>query len=410
MGPRPSSIRRRLTVWVVGAVTATTVITSGALYLTARQGLLQQADDDANVLAGVLSYMEPLSQTFNRTAEELISDNQTSSAMLLAEYVALAERARQPPSQTTKILQRLLAMAPDTEVWVTDSQGRAYLHPNADKPFTFSPDPKLQPQGSAFWPLLTGEKHIIKQPMQPRELDGKLFKYVGVSGVDKPRIVQVGFDGRWVRSVSDQFSVEHLAKTLIQAKALEAMYWVQPESQPLSVKGAGLENPDAFFSTRSQLLRQAMAQETGVVVLSPGAIEVFRRVKNPHGEITGVLAASLSREDFDKLLSQVWITSLGLGVLVTGLSALLALRFTHRLTGPIVAVTKTAAEVGRGDFSRLDRLHRARPYSRQPDRGRSCRPCRDASTTRPLRDTACDRLRSQPCRAPASHGSGPPPC
>ena len=360
LGLRPSSIRRRLTLWVVGAVTAATAITSGALYLTARQGLLQQADDDADVLASVLSHMGTLSQTFDRTADELISNDQTSSAMLLAEYVALAERARQTPSQTTRILKRLLAMAPDTEVWITDSNGRTFLHPNSDQPFIFSPDPKRQPQASEFWPLLTGEKQVVNQPMQPRELDGKLFKYVGVAGVDKPRIVQVGFNGRWIQSVSDQFSIERLAHTLIEAKALQAMYWVYPDSTSLPMKGAGLEDPAAHFSVRRELLLQAMAQEKGVVTLSPSAIEVYQRIKTPKGEITGVLAASLSRDDFDQLLGQVLEASLGLGVLIAGLGAWLAWRFTHRLTGPIVAVTKTAAEVGRGDFSRLDRLHRAR--------------------------------------------------
>jgi len=32
----------------------------------------------------------------------------------------------------------------------------------------------------------------VIQGARPRELDGKEFKYVGVAGVDKPRIVQVG--------------------------------------------------------------------------------------------------------------------------------------------------------------------------------------------------------------------------
>jgi hypothetical protein len=55
--------------------------------------------------------------------------------------------------------------------------------------FTFSRDPAKQPQASAFWALIDGSKKI---EARRREIDDKLFKYVGVAGVDKPRIVQVG--------------------------------------------------------------------------------------------------------------------------------------------------------------------------------------------------------------------------
>jgi hypothetical protein len=58
--------------------------------------------------------------------------------------------------------------------------------------FTFSSDAKKQPQASAFWPLITGAKTVVIQNARKREIDNKIFKFVGVAGVDKPRIAQVG--------------------------------------------------------------------------------------------------------------------------------------------------------------------------------------------------------------------------
>ena len=55
-----------------------------------------------------------------------------------------------------------------------------------------NPDDPEQPQASAFWPLITGGKDIVIQAARKREIDDRVFKYVGVAGVDKPRIVQVG--------------------------------------------------------------------------------------------------------------------------------------------------------------------------------------------------------------------------
>ena len=61
-----------------------------------------------------------------------------------------------------------------------------------DLKIDFDPDPARQPQASAFWPLLEGGSEVVIQDARKREVDDRVFKYVGVAGVDKPRIVQVG--------------------------------------------------------------------------------------------------------------------------------------------------------------------------------------------------------------------------
>ncbi len=77
------------------------------------------------------------------------------------------------------------------EFWITDAEGNAILS-NRDISFKFSPDAAGQPQASAFWPLLTGERKVVIQEAQKREIDDQVYKYVGVGGVDARRIVQVG--------------------------------------------------------------------------------------------------------------------------------------------------------------------------------------------------------------------------
>ena len=68
------------------------------------------------------------------------------------------------------------------------------ISPTTGIDFTFEPDPAKQPQASAFWPLLEGETDIVIQEPEKREIDDRVFMYVGVAGVDEPRIVQVGID------------------------------------------------------------------------------------------------------------------------------------------------------------------------------------------------------------------------
>jgi hypothetical protein len=127
------------------------------------------------------------------TCEDTVARHMVGEALLAAHFVALAEKAGMTPSAINAILKNVSERSAIQEFWITDSAGRAYLT-NTGIDFTFSPDAAKQPQASAFWPLIDGSKDIVIQGAHRREIDGKIFKYVGVAGVDKARIVQVGVD------------------------------------------------------------------------------------------------------------------------------------------------------------------------------------------------------------------------
>ena len=124
-------------------------------------------------------------------AEDIVAQHMVGEALLAAHLVAIAERAGMSPAEIKAILKNVAAKSAIDEFWITDGSGRAYLT-NEDVAFTFVNDPEEQPQASAFWPLIEGEKDVVIQEARKREIDDKVFKYVGVAGVDKPRIVQVG--------------------------------------------------------------------------------------------------------------------------------------------------------------------------------------------------------------------------
>src|SRR5262245_60417916 len=123
--------------------------------------------------------------------EDIIARHMIGEALLAAHYVAQAEKLGLKPAEINATLKSIAGKSAAQEFWITDSAGHAYLT-NTGVDFTFSPDPAKQPQASEFWPLITGGKDIVVQAARKREIDDRVFKYVGVAGVDKPRIVQVG--------------------------------------------------------------------------------------------------------------------------------------------------------------------------------------------------------------------------
>jgi hypothetical protein len=127
--------------------------------------------------------------------EDTIARHMVGEALLAAHFVALAEKQGMTTGEIDAILKSIAEKSAIQEFWITDSAGHAYLT-NTGIDFTFSPDATKQPQASAFWPLIDGNKDIVIQAARKREIDDQVFKYVGVAGVDKARIVQVGVGAR----------------------------------------------------------------------------------------------------------------------------------------------------------------------------------------------------------------------
>ena len=134
-----------------------------------------------------------------RTLDSTLNDQMVAQARIAAHLVAAAEQAGYQPSEIIAILDEIVAGTVLDEIWITDETAFTYLTSVRDQAgrrvrFTFDPDPVVQPQASKFYALLdaTAGNNYITQHAQVREIDKKVYKYVGVPGIDKPRIVQVG--------------------------------------------------------------------------------------------------------------------------------------------------------------------------------------------------------------------------
>jgi two-component system sensor histidine kinase/response regulator len=138
--------------------------------------------------------------TTRRFVEEAIGDQMVVQARIVAHLVAIAEEKRDTALTRAEINAHLKEIVHfvkqhrkfDYEFWITDSAGKVYLNPDSNQ-FTFQPD---QPQAGVFLHLLNGGSNhldVLVQDSRKREIDPFVFKYVGVSGVDQSRIVQVGY-------------------------------------------------------------------------------------------------------------------------------------------------------------------------------------------------------------------------
>jgi len=125
-------------------------------------------------------------------ADDAVSKHMVAQAMLAAHFVAAALKAGMSKDEINAALTQVAAGSAISEFWISDEKGGIEFTNIPGMSFTFPTDPAGKSQAAPFAALLDGSKTVVIQGFRAREFDGKMFKYVGVAGVDKRRIVQVG--------------------------------------------------------------------------------------------------------------------------------------------------------------------------------------------------------------------------
>lgn len=343
-----------VTFFLAIAVAATVI----AMSWNARNSVLGQVERDVDVLSKVVAQSIAISQKLPDQAEGLLGDGMQATAIAIAHFVAAAERSGRNPEQIKRSLRQIINDSYISEVWVTDPKGRAYLYaPMTDVTFNFSPDPNVQRQASAFWPLLHGETKLVNQPLAPREIDGRLFKYVGVPGVDKSRIVQVGAAGELLIELRESVGVKRLARALTDSGAVKAIYVVQPNMALLAYQG-GPDSAARELNERQQtVLKDALVAGAEQVNILDDRIEVIQTLQDGHNAIIGAFIVELSRDGLDVLLKEQVIAALAIGFAVFLVGGLFSLSFADRIAKPIGSITHVANKIQNGDFNTLERLN-----------------------------------------------------
>ena len=132
-----------------------------------------------------------------------------ATAKLVAHYVSTAVRAGTSPESINLVLLDTVESAQVSEIHVTDADGNIEFGSHPTLNFRIHTDLDARTRAAPFAQLLEGTASegtatVVVQEPRPRELDGAIFQYVGVSGIVRSRIVQVGIAGEAYRTFVEQ--------------------------------------------------------------------------------------------------------------------------------------------------------------------------------------------------------------
>ena len=336
-----------VTVLLVVAVFATAAV----LTWTSRRSLLAQTQADGELIARLLASSASFAENVPHEVERAIGDQMVVEATIAAHLVAIAEEAGLSPAEINIHLQEIATTTVLDEFWITDETGHAIFRNNVGTDFTFSPDPQQQPQAHEFWSLLTGERDIFVQEARVREVDDQVFKYVGVGGFDRPRIVQVGYQATFLRNLAQQVGLSRLVAELVVEGNVFAIQVVDNDLLTLAYSAVPEWDVErAVTESDSSELEMVIREGRTISRLDGPVFMVMSPLADVEGRTLGATVVYLPTTQIQQTLRRGVQFSILAAVVVTILGILVSLILSRRVTRPVAQLAAAAAAVEAGSF------------------------------------------------------------
>src|SRR6476469_2615852 len=343
--------RTRLVLLVTGLLASAVIVISALLAWNTRNAVLASAEESGQMVANLLARSAGLANEIPNEVEDMLGAQMVAEARIAAHFVDAAEKAGFTPDEINRRLRQLADTTVLDEFWITDEKGHAYLR-NIDVDFTFSPSPLEQPQDHVFWHLLTGQTDQVIQEARQREIDDQHFKYAGVSGVDKPRIVEVGFNAKYLADLKARIGLGRAVQALLASGDIDAIWVVDTKLGRLA--GPEVMGPSsARFPSEGEMasIKEALHDHQTRSVLLSNALSVITPLTTAK---RGIIGAALVRIPTYRMWEAVW-NQIGIAALIAlaVLGAGIALIFltAKRQVAPIERLTAAATAIEERRFN-----------------------------------------------------------
>ena len=347
------TIRTQTLCMVTLLLAAAVLATAGVLGWSARQAVLAETEAQGLVIARLLSRSAAFGAGVMKDVESAIGEQMVVEATMAAHLVAVGEAAGVSPKEINR---RLKQIADDTvldEIWITDDKGHAYLRNIAEVDFTFSPDPKEQPQAHVFWPLLTGKAKSVVQEARQREVDTQVFKYAAVTGVDKLRIVQVGYHATLLQQLRLRMGLTRLVNQLVSEGSVIAIRVL--DKSMLTIEYAERLRDDKLPGLTERelanILNLARAGQTQSF-LERSFLNVVAPIGEEGGELKGgAILVTLPTDHVQAALRNQTRLAVAVSGLVLMLGSVIAVFGAKTISSPIADLTEMTRRIAGGDFT-----------------------------------------------------------
>ncbi|QFY44202.1 SpoIIE family protein phosphatase [Candidatus Methylospira mobilis] len=350
-------LKTRLLLIVSALLALSIVATAVSLAYNTQRAILDQAEDDGKTLAGIIARTADMGETVETEAESLLSQDMVTSARIVSHFVAVAEKAGLSPKEINRHLDAMVGSDDLGEIGVTDPKGKVYLHSEPSGGFQFRPEASKQPQASEFWSLLNSRSGVVVQDVLRRDMDGKIYKYVGVSGIDKPRIVQVGLDGKVIDTMKRTLGTQEYINRIVKDSGVERVWVVNQDLAVLHFAGAGKKSAELSVIDKANL-NSAMRNNQIISDIEGDRITVAAPIHKETGDpdaaqgsLVGATLLHIPTETLHEALVRELIMTAVIVLVVMFCAVLMLTHYTNSITAPLLVVTDAAHALQDGNLN-----------------------------------------------------------
>ncbi|MFC1910115.1 PP2C family protein-serine/threonine phosphatase [Chloroflexota bacterium] len=332
------------------------VITASAISIFTVNGttksMLAQTEYDGKSISRVLAQSSSFAERVPGQFENALGEQMVVEARITANMVAIAEgRAGMSAEEIKAILKDITENTVLDEFWITDETGRAYLT-NTGIDFTFSPDLIEQPQAYVFYQLLGQTNGEVRQEAKKREIDTRFFKYVGVSGIDKPRIVQVGYEANLLDDISKDVNSQRLVDELTGQANVAAIRILNSRQQVIAsssnpVRGIG-EN---YSEGDVRLVAKAISSQETVSATEGNVLHIATPILDNSGNVQMTIMVYLTTENVQAAIRESILRTVLVSLVVIVVGIIISFVLSNGITRPVRKLTDAVQIMGQGDLS-----------------------------------------------------------
>lgn len=346
------NLRQRIISLILIVLVGIVMLTAAVLTWNARESLLRQQRSSGEVIARMLARASYIVRDLPNQMENGVAEQMVTEATITAHFIAAAEAAGWTPEEINEHLKSIIASTSLSEFRITDETGHIYLKNQPNTPdFVFGPDKAQDP----LYQLLTGKSKVAIQPVVTRVQDGKIFKYVAVAGIDKPRIVQVGFEATALNLMRQRVSLERLGQELVESKDIRAIRIVNGAIQTGVFQAA----PDVDKNLSAQdllVIRQVIDQGKSQAYMDQDMLKVVEPIRGVdatgylNNTISGAVIIFLPTDQLQAAILLQLTQAIAVAVIILAAGIFMSLIFVRTITRPIDRFREAATSVQAGDY------------------------------------------------------------
>lgn len=351
-------LQTRIFLSITGLLVIAVIATAFVTTRGATQAMLAQMEEDGIAIAQLLAHSSNFAVSVPDQVEDIVGDQMVVEARIAAHLVAVAEgRAGMSSEEINAILRDITEHTVLDEFWITGETAHAYLRNKPEIDFTFSPDPNEQPQAHVFYPLLRQKDGVVIQEARRREVDPKVFKYVGVSGIDRPRIVQVGYEATFLEELSRGMNAQRLVDELTGQGNVASIRVVDDQRQDFAastqpIKGIG----ESLSSDDLNLLEEALRSKGVHSALGRDVMRVAVPLLDQEGHVQVVALVYLLTDSVRAAIKTGVVRSVLVSVAMIVFGAFVSFLLSSSITRPVRKLIGAARAIERDERFEPERI------------------------------------------------------